>query len=173
LCNSTIIIYDLFVIDIEQLFLFYIYVKISSTKGVPITYTIIHTIHIFSVFIYGGFLFVDVLFLSKMPRTLDADEHKKAREAIMIHVRKVVPKALIVAVITGLYMFFQVFGEISDSGPTHFQILLGIKASLGLWLGFRGINQVFFGIQPWVFKSHYFPFSLVVIIIFLSQLMYL
>ena len=124
-------------------------------------------------FIYGGFLFVDILFLSKMPRTLDEDEHKKAREAIMMHVRKVVPKALIVAVITGIYMFFQVFGEVSSNGLSHFQILLAIKAFLGLWLGFRGINQVFFGIQPWVFKSHYFPFSLVVVIILLSQLMYL
>jgi len=108
-----------------------------------------------------------------MPQSLDADEHTKAREAIMIHVRKVVPKALIVAVVTGLYMFFQVFGEITDAGLTHFQMLLGVKAFLGLWLGFRGINQVFFGIQPWVFKSHYFPFSLVVVIILLSQLMYL
>jgi len=116
---------------------------------------------------------VDVLFLSKMPKTLDVEEHKKAREAIMMHVRKVVPKALIVAVITGMYLFYQVFGEITESGFTHFQMLLSIKAFLGLWLGLRGINQVFFGIQPWVFKSHYFPFSLVVIIILLSQLMYL
>ncbi|EDZ62466.1 hypothetical protein SMGD1_0561 [Sulfurimonas gotlandica GD1] len=108
-----------------------------------------------------------------MPQTLDSDEHKKAREAIMIHVRKVVPKALIVAVFTGLYLFSQVFGEIASSGLTHFQMLLSIKAFFGLWLGFRGINQVFFGIQPWVFKSHLFPFSLVVIIILLSQFMYL
>jgi len=136
-------------------------------------YTLIHTIHIFSVFIYGGFLFVDILFLSKMKQTLDEDEQKKAREAIMIHVRKVVPKALIVAVITGMYLFTQVFGEISSDGLTYFQIVLSIKAFLGLWLGFRGVNQVFFGIQPWVFKSHLFPFSLVVIIILLSQFMYL
>ena len=136
-------------------------------------YTLIHTIHIFSVFIYGGFLFVDILFLSKMKQTLDEDEQKKAREAIMIHVRKVVPKALIVAVITGMYLFTQVFGEISSDGLTYFQIVLSIKAFLGLWLGFRGVNQVLFGIQPWVFKSHLFPFSLVVIIILLSQFMYL
>ncbi|WP_294961294.1 hypothetical protein [Sulfurimonas sp.] len=142
-------------------------------KGLAITYTIIHTIHIFSVFIYGGFLFIDILFISKMPQTLSPEENTKAREAIMMHVRKVVPKALIVAVATGLYMFFQVFGEISDSGMTSFQILLSIKASLGLCLGFRGINQVFFGIQPWVFKKHYFPFTLVVMIILLSQFMYL
>jgi len=108
-----------------------------------------------------------------MPRSLNEEEHTKAREAIMMHVRKVVPKALVVAVITGLYMFFQVFGEISDSGLSHFQMLLAIKAFLGLWLGLRGINQVFFGIQPWVFTSHYFPFALVVVIILLSQFMYL
>jgi hypothetical protein len=108
-----------------------------------------------------------------MPRSLNEEEHTKAREAIMMHVRKVVPKALVVAVITGLYMFFQVFGEISDSGLSHFQMLLAIKAFLGLWLGLRGVNQVFFGIQPWVFTSHYFPFALVVVIILLSQFMYL
>jgi len=137
------------------------------------TYTIIHTVHIFSVFIYGGFLFVDILFLSKMKQSLSEEEHKVAREAIMMHVRKVVPYALIVAVASGLYMLFNVFGEISEDGLSSFQIMLSIKAFLGLWLGFRGINQKLFGINPWVFKSHLFPFSLVVIIIFLSQMMYL
>ena len=138
-----------------------------------ITYTFIHTIHIFSVFIYGGFLFVDVLFLSKMKLTLDEDESKKAREAIMIHVRKVVPYSLMVAVASGIYLFTQSFGEIGIDGLNYFQIVLSIKAFLGLWLGLRGINQKLFGIQPWVFKSHLFPFSLVIIIILLSQFMYI
>ena len=137
------------------------------------TYTIIHTIHIFAVFIYGGFLFVDILFLSKMKETLNEEEHKKAREAIMMHVRKVVPYSLMVAVAAGLYMFLHVFGAISDEGLSYFQIMLSIKAFLGLWLGFRGVNQKLFGINPWVFKSHLFPFSLVVMIILLSQFMYL
>ena len=111
--------------------------------------------------------------MAKMKQSLDEDEHKKAREAIMMHVRKVVPKALIVAVISGMYLFSQVFGEIRPEGLSSFQIALSIKAFLGLWLGFRGINQVFFGIQPWVFKSHIFPFILVIIIICLSQFMFL
>ena len=76
-------------------------------------YSFIHTIHIFSVFIYGGFLLVDILFLSKMKESLSQEEHAKAREAIMMHVRKVVPYALMVAVATGSYMFTQLFGEIS------------------------------------------------------------
>jgi len=136
------------------------------------TYVIIHTIHIFSVFVYGGFLIVDNLFMAKMKETLSEEEHKKAREAIMMHVRKVVPYALMVAVASGSYMFTQVFGEIAEDGLNRFQILLSIKAFLGLWLGFRGINQKLFGINPWVFKSHIFPFILVIIIILLSQLMY-
>lgn len=136
------------------------------------TFTIVHIIHIFSVFIYGGFLFTDNLFMAKMKESLSDDEHKKAREAIMMHVRKVVPKALIVAVVTGLYMFFQVFGEIGEDGLSRFQILLSIKAFLGSWLGLRGILQVFFKIDPLVFKSHKFPFILVIAIIFLSQLMW-
>ncbi|WP_455755567.1 hypothetical protein [Sulfurimonas sp.] len=107
-----------------------------------------------------------------MKQTLSEDEYKTAREAIMMHVRKVVPYALMVAVASGLYMFFNVFGEIKEDGMSYFQILLSIKAFLGLWLGFRGINQKLFGINPWVFKSHFFPFSLVVIIILLSQMMY-
>jgi hypothetical protein len=111
--------------------------------------------------------------MAKMKQTLDEEEHKKAREAIMMHVRKVVPKALIVAVLSGMYLFTQVFGEIGPDGLSSFQIALSIKAFLGLWLGFRGVNQVFFGIQPWVFKSHIFPFILVVIIILLSQFMFL
>jgi hypothetical protein len=136
------------------------------------TYVIIHTIHIFSVFIYGGFLIVDNLFMSRMKETLTAEETAKAREAIMMHVRKVVPYALMVAVASGLYMFFNIFGEISDEGLNNFQITLSIKAFLGLWLGFRGINQKLFGINPWIFKSHLFPFALVIIIILLSQFMY-
>ncbi|MEE8588568.1 MAG: hypothetical protein V3S80_04395 [Sulfurimonadaceae bacterium] len=133
----------------------------------------IKLIHIFSVFIYGGFLFTDNLFMAKMKQTLDPDESVKAREAIMMHVRKVVPNALLVAVATGIYMFFEIFGEIGPDGMSSFQIMLSIKAFLGLWLGLRGFNQKFFKINPWVFKSHLFPFGLVVIIIALSQLMYL
>lgn len=136
-------------------------------------YTLIHTIHIYSVFIYGGFLFVDILFLSKMKQGLSEVEYAKAREAIMVHVRKVVPYALMIAVASGLYLFTQVFGQVSDDGMSYFQIVLSIKASLGLWLGFRGINQKFFGIQPWIFKAHIFPFSLIAIIILFSQIMYL
>ena len=134
-------------------------------------YTTIHTIHLLAAFIYGGFLFVDYLFMSKMKQTLNDEEYAKARESIMMHVRKVVPYALLVAVATGLYMITQVFGEIDDDGLTHFQTLLSIKAFLGLWLGIRGFNQLFFKINPFVFKSHTLPFFFVLFIIILSQYM--
>ena len=129
-------------------------------------------IHIFSVFIYGGFLFTDNLFLAKMKKDLDNEHHVKVREYFMQYVRKVVPKALIVAVVSGIYLFYVNFGVIEESGLNNFQIILAIKGFLGLWLGVRGVLQVFFGIQPLVFKSHLFPFILVIIIIFLSQLMF-
>jgi len=134
-------------------------------------YLSVHLLHIFSVFIYGGFLFTDNLFLSRMKKDLDTAEHAKVREYFMKYVRKIVPKSLIVAVLSGIYLISVNFGPISDTGLSNFQILLSIKAFLGLWLGLRGVLQVFFGIQPLVFKSHIFPFSLVIIIIFLSQLM--
>ncbi|DAB28499.1 MAG: hypothetical protein A2513_07415 [Sulfurimonas sp. RIFOXYD12_FULL_33_39] len=108
-----------------------------------------------------------------MQQGLSGDEYAKAREAIMVHVRKVVPYALMVAVASGLYMFTQIFGKIENNTLSYFQTLLSIKAFFGLWLGVRGINQKLFKINPWVFKSHFFPFSLVVIIILLSQFMYL
>jgi len=111
--------------------------------------------------------------MAKMKQTLNPDEAAKAREAIMIHVRKVVPNALLIAVATGIYMFTQVFGEIGPDGLSSFQIMLSIKAFFGLWLGIRGFNQKFFKINPWLFKSHLFPFILVIIIITLSQLMYI
>jgi hypothetical protein len=110
--------------------------------------------------------------MAKMKQSLADDEAVKAREAIMMHVRKVVPKALILAVITGIFLFTQAFGEISPDGLSHFQILLSIKAFFGLWLGLRGVLQVFFGINPLVFKSHKFPFFVVILIILLSQFMY-
>ena len=136
------------------------------------TYVLIHIIHIFSVFVYGGFLITDNLFLTRMKKDLSNEEHTKVREYFMRYVRLVVPKALIVAVVTGGYLLYINFGEISEDGLTNFQILLSIKAFLGGWLGLRGVLQVFFGIQPLVFKSHLFPFSLVLIIILLSQLMF-
>jgi len=147
--------------------------EFAQKKGSIITYILIHTIHIFSVFIYGGFLFVDNLFLSKMKQTLNEEEASKAREAIMMHVRKVVPYALMVAVASGLFMITQVFGEIKEDGMSYFQIILSIKAFFASWLGIRGINQKLFKINPFVFTSHLFPFILVVIVILLSQFMYL
>jgi len=134
-------------------------------------YLSVHLIHIFSVFIYGGFLITDNLFLSRMQKDL-GDEYPKVREYFMQYVRVVVPKALLVAVASGIYLISVNFGSIAPEGLSNFQIVLGIKAFLGGWLGLRGILQVFFGIQPLVFKSHRFPFILVVIIIFLSQLMF-
>jgi len=134
-------------------------------------YVIVKLIHLFSVFIYGGFLFTDNLFLARMKKDLDVDEHTKVREYFMKYVRKVVPKALILAVITGAYLIHTAFGTISDDGLSNFQILLAIKGFLGGWLGLRGVLQVFFGIQPLVFKSHLFPFILVIIIITITQIM--
>ena len=135
-------------------------------------FTLIHTIHLLAAFVYGGFLFTDILFMQKMQKNLPPEEGSACREAIMVHVRKVVPYALFVVVGTGIIMFPTVFGEVGPDGLSHMQIVLLIKAFLGLWLGIRGFNQKIFKINPWVFKSHYFPFTLVVIIIILSQIMW-
>ena len=137
------------------------------------TYLIIHTIHLFSAFIYGGFLIADNLFLVHIKESFSAEEHTKIRESFMKYVRKVVPPSLIVAVVTGLYMITQVFGPISEEGLSTFQMILGLKAFLGIWLGLRGGLQVYFKIQPFVFKSHVLPFSFVITIIFLSQFMWI
>jgi len=136
-------------------------------------YDFIHIVHIFAVFTYGGFLFTDNLFMSKMQQSLNPQEYKKAREAIMMHVRKVVPNALLLAVATGIFLAANVFGEIKDNTLSNFQMVLSVKIFFGLWLGFRGFNQKFFGINPWVFKSHLFPFLLVIIMIILSQVMFI
>jgi len=137
------------------------------------TYHIIHIIHLFSVFVYGGFLITDNLFLVKIKKEFSPEEHTKIRESFMKYVRKVVPPSLIVAVVTGLYLITQVFGTIGDEGMTTFQIVLSIKAFLGIWLGLRGGLQVYFKIQPFIFKSHLLPFTFVLTIIFLSQIMYI
>ncbi len=137
------------------------------------TFVLIKTIHLFSAFIYGGFLITDNLFLTKIKRSYNEEEHKAIRESFMKYVRKVVPPSLIVAVLTGLYLISQVYGPIGDDGLSRFQMLLGLKAFLGIWLGLRGGLQVYFKIQPFVFKSHVLPFAFVVTIIFLSQFMYI
>ncbi len=137
------------------------------------TFVLIKTIHLFAAFIYGGFLIVDNLFLVKIKKSYDTDQHAKIRESFMMYVRKVVPPSLIVAVLTGLYLISQVYGPIGEDGLTKFQILLSLKAFLGIWLGIRGFLQVYLKIQPLVFKSHVLPFSFVITIIFLSQFMYI
>ena len=109
--------------------------------------------------------------MSKMGQSLGDEESKRAREAIMMHVRKVVPYALLVTVGTGIYMFPIMFGSVGDDGLTKLQIVLLIKAFFGLWLGIRGFNQLFFKINPFVFTSHKFPFYVVILIIILSQVM--
>ena len=136
-------------------------------------YTSILTLHLLCVFIYGGFLFVDIFFLSRMKESLNKEEHKIAREALMQHVRKVVPWALLLAAATGIYLISQVFGPIEDQSLTYYQSLLALKAFLGLWLGIRGFNQKFFKINPFVFKGHALPFTFVVLMIILSKFMYL
>jgi len=136
------------------------------------TFVLIKTIHLFAAFIYGGFLIVDNLFLVKIKKSFDTEEHAKIRESFMMYVRKVVPLSLIVAVLTGLYLITQVYGPIGEDGLTRFQMLLSLKAFLGIWLGIRGFLQVYLKIQPLVFKSHVLPFSFVITIIFLSQFMY-
>ncbi len=136
-------------------------------------FVLVKTIHIFAAFIYGGFLITDNLFLTKIKKSFSEEEHKEIRESFMKYVRKVVPPALIVAVVTGLYLISQVYGPIGPDGLSRFQILLGLKAFLGIWLGLRGGLQVYFKIQPFVFKSHVLPFTFVLTIIFLSQFMYI
>jgi len=137
-----------------------------------VTFILIKTIHLFAAFIYGGFLIVDNLFLVHIKKSYDVQEHKQIRESFMKYVRKVVPPSLLVAVITGLYLITQVFGTIGEEGMNSFQVMLSIKAFLGIWLGIRGFAQVYLGIQPLVFKSHVLPFTFVVTILFLSQFMY-
>ena len=137
------------------------------------TFIIIKTIHLFAAFIYAGFLIVDNLFLVHIKESYNEEEHKSIRESFMKYVRKVVPPSLIVAVLTGLYLISQVFGTIGEGGLSSFQMMLSLKAFLGIWLGLRGFLQVYMGIQPFVFKSHVLPFSFVITIIFLSQFMYI
>ena len=137
------------------------------------TFVLLKTIHLFAAFIYGGFLITDNLFLNKIKNTYNEEEHKEVRESFMKYVRKVVPPSLIVAVLTGLYLITQVYGPIGEEGLSRFQMLLSLKAFLGIWLGLRGGLQVYFGVQPFVFKSHVLPFAFVITIIFLSQFMYI
>lgn len=108
-----------------------------------------------------------------MGQTLSSEEHTRARESFMMHVRKVVPYALFTAVGTGIYLIGHIFGPVGTQGPSLFQSLLLLKAFFGLWLGLRGFNQKVLKIQPWIFKGHTLPFYLVLSIILLSQFMYL
>jgi hypothetical protein len=134
-------------------------------------YVVVHIVHIFSVFVYVGFLFTDNLILMRMQKTLTKDNYTQVRGYFAMYTKVLVPKALVVAVVSGLYLFYVNIGDVGES-LTNFQILLFVKATLAGWLGVRGVLQVFFAIEPLVFKSHRFPFGLAVVIILLSQLMF-
>lgn len=108
----------------------------------------------------------------RMQKSLSPEKYQEVRKYFAGFTKALVPKALVVAVVTGLFLFHTAFGSIGDDGLTNFQMVLLLKGFLGSWLGLRGILQVFFGIQPFIFKSHKLPFILVVIIIFLSQIMF-
>ncbi|MGB7401256.1 MAG: hypothetical protein WA916_01670 [Arcobacter sp.] len=135
-------------------------------------YLIIKLVHIFSVLIYAGFLFTDNLILMRMQKVLSKEKYDEVRGYFKGFTKILVPKALVVAVISGIYLLYVNFGVIEESGLSNFQILLSIKSILGIWLGLRGVLQVFFGIQPFVFKGHTLPFVLVITIVFLSQIMW-
>ncbi len=129
-------------------------------------------IHIFSVLIYGGFLFTDNLILMRMQKTLSKEKYDQVRSYFKDFTKVLVPKALILAVVSGIYLMYYSFGSVGEDGLSNFQILLSIKAVLGLWLGMRGVLQVFFSVEPFIFKSHRLPFILVILIVLLSQIMF-
>jgi len=150
----------------------YTFANITVKRGY-MSFVIIKTIHLMAAFVYGGFLITDNLIIMRMQRHLTPEEYVKARGGVAARIRSIVPPALVVIVLTGLYMVTQVFGEVGEAGLSRYQILLSLKVFLGLWLGLRGVLQVYFGIQPFVFKGHRLPFFFVIAIILLSQLMYL
>lgn len=144
----------------------------KSKQRNTMEYLFIKLVHIFSVLMYGGFLFTDNLILMKMQKVLSKEKYEEVRSYFKDFTRAIVPKALVLAVISGMLLFYNSFGSVGENGLTPFQLLLSIKAILGLWLGLRGVLQVFFGIQPFIFKSHKLPFILVVVIVILSQVMF-
>jgi|TARA_R110002050_G_scaffold274803_2_gene419395 hypothetical protein len=107
-----------------------------------------------------------------MQKVLSKDKYDEVRGYFKGFTKTLVPKALVVAVISGIYLLYMNFGVIGESGLSNFQILLSIKSILGIWLGLRGVLQVFFGIQPFIFKGHTLPFILVITIVLLSQIMW-
>ncbi len=125
----------------------------------------------FMLLFMADFYFTDNLILMRMKKTLSEEKYEEVRSYFAKFTRALVPKALILAVLSGSYLFYVYFGS-TENGFSNFQIVLAIKAFLGSWLGLRGILQVFFGIQPFVFKGHALPFVLVIIIVFLSQIMF-
>ncbi|RLA75445.1 MAG: hypothetical protein DRG11_01255 [Epsilonproteobacteria bacterium] len=106
-----------------------------------------------------------------MQKNLSQARYIEVRSYFQGYTRALVPKALVVAVVSGAYLFYVNFGIVIDDNLSNFQIMLLIKAFLGSWLGLRGVLQVFFGIQPILFKSHILPFVFIILIIFLSQFM--
>lgn len=107
------------------------------------TYLIIKILHIFSVLIYGGFLFTDNLILMRMQKTLSKEKYDEVRSYFKEFTRVLVPKALVVAVISGILLFQNSFGSVGENGFSNFQILLSIKGILGLWLGAEVFSRFF------------------------------
>ena len=78
-------------------------------------YLIIKLVHIFSVLIYAGFLFTDNLILMRMQKVLSKEKYDEVRGYFKGFTKILVPKALVVAVISGIYLLYVNFGVIGKT----------------------------------------------------------
>lgn len=136
-------------------------------------YLLVKLIHLFSVLIYGGFLFTDNLILMRMQKNIVRTKISRGALLLQRLYESSCTKSSNNSRIEWFIPFLCQFWRYpTQSGLTNFQILLLIKAYLGSWLGLRGVLQVFFNVQPFIFKSHKLPFILIIIIVVLSQVMW-
>lgn len=143
----------------------------ENIKGYTI-YTLILLIHLFCAIFFIGFIFTDVFILSKIKKTLKEDENAKARTAIYTSGKRVMPFAVLLLFLSGLFLFSQDFGTIKDGGLSHFQILLLIKVFLAFIIFLKVFLEVVVKKQLPCLKGHVGAAILAICIVILAKIMW-
>lgn len=142
------------------------------------SYTFANIIHLILAIIFLGYIFVDLFLLPRLKMNYSQNEFEKIKSLIGTFASKIMPKALLVIIVTGIYMLTTYINQNSGFLDTNMQKLLVIKAFLGISIGFLVLYSITYkkikkSPNPFLKKYlHKIAFTLGVIIVIIAKIMF-
>jgi hypothetical protein len=99
------------------------------------SYSFAQIIHLICAIIFLGYIFVDVVILPKLKTKYSDNQYNQLKSNIGEFASKIMPKALLVIILTGGYMLSRYINSDIGYFSTSLQQLLSLKALLGLSIG--------------------------------------